>query len=100
MTFKVKGGNMSNKMEFYRKLIASIPDGRGFKVRVYKSGRSIQLRFSHPDNGNAMSIDVHTLHRDTPDGWIHEINNQCFPSISVVNGEMMINIFNNKYIDI
>jgi len=74
---------MSKKMELYRKLIASMPDGRELKVRVYKMGRSIELRFSHPDNGNAMSIDVHIPNIDTPDGWIHEINNQCFPSISI-----------------
>ena len=74
---------MSKKMELYRKIIATMPDGQEIKVRVYKAGRAIELRFSHPNNGLPMSILVHPLNRDTPDGWMHEINNQCFPSISI-----------------
>ena len=73
------------KMQLYRKIIATLHDGKEIRVSVYKAGRAVELRFFHPDNGLPISILVHPLHVNTPEGWMYEIGTQCGTSISVAN---------------
>ena len=72
------------KMQLYRKIIATLHDGKEIRVRVYKSGRAVELRFFHPKNGLPVSVQVHPLNVSTPEGWMHEINVQFDQVISVV----------------
>ncbi len=75
---------MKKKMQLYRKIIATLHDGKEIRVSVYKAGRAVELRFFHPNNGLPISILVHPLHVNTPEGWMYEIGVQCGLSISVV----------------
>jgi len=75
---------MKKKMQLYRKIIATLRDGKEIRVSVYKAGRAIELRFFHPKNGLAVSILVHPLNVNSPEGWIHEIGIQCDQIISIV----------------
>ena len=72
------------KMQLHGKIIATLHDGKEIRVRVYKAGRAIELRFFHPNNGLPISILVHPRNISTPDGWMHEIGVQGDPSVSVV----------------
>ena len=75
---------MTKKMQLYRKLIATLHDGKELRVSVYKAGRAIELRFFHPENGVPVSMLVHPRNMGSPEGWIHEINVQYDQIISVV----------------
>jgi len=72
------------KMQLYGKIIATLHDGKEIRVSVYKAGRAVELRFSHPGSGLPISILVHPLNVSTPEGWMQEIGIQCGLSISVV----------------
>jgi len=74
---------MAKKMQLYRKIIATLHDGREMRVRVYKAGRAVELRFINPYNGLPISILVHPLHVNTPGGWMSEIGTQCGMNLTV-----------------
>jgi len=73
------------KMQLYRKIIAALHDGKEMRVRVYKAGRTVELRFDNPYNGHADSIGVNRINADSPEGWMHEINVQRDQIISIVD---------------
>ncbi len=72
------------KMQLYGKIIATLHDDKEIRVRVYKSGSAVELRFSNPNNGLPDSILVHPINAGTPEGWMHEIGVQRDISLSVV----------------
>ena len=74
---------MVKKMQLYGKIIATLHDGTEIKVRVYKAGRAVELRFLHPNNGLPISTLVHPLHVNTPEGWMYEIGTQCGMNLTV-----------------
>ena len=75
------------KMQLYGKINATLHDGKTIKVRVYKSGSAVELRFSNPNSGYPDSILVHPMNAGTPEGWMHEISVQRGINLSVVKWE-------------
>lgn len=75
------------KMQPYGSLLATLHDGKKVKVAVYKAGRAVELRFTHPYSGRPVSILVHPINEGTVQGWVHEIGVQC-PNISVERWEL------------
>ncbi len=73
------------KMQLYKKIIATLHNGKEMSVRVYKAGRAVELRFTNPNTGLTDSILVHPRNEITPEGWIHEIGVQRDQIISIVN---------------
>jgi len=61
------------KMQYHTGLIVTLSDGQEMNVSVYKSGRSIELRFMLPRSELSSNVLVHPSNQDSVEGWVREL---------------------------
>ncbi len=64
------------RMQYHMGLLVTLSDETEMNVSVYRSGRSIELRFCRPGSGRQESILVHPINAHSVDGWISELQAQ------------------------